>query len=100
MKRNKDIFNLEQTKDLPKDLASYAKVSVKKNGHLKAVDERTRPIIELFKVKKALNNVEIMIGLYRLFKIRRDKKSISMSLSFLAKTNRIKRLSRGLYARI
>lgn len=75
---SKDIFDLENTQDLPKEILKNIEQS-----RLKIFSKESIAILALFELKKELTLAEVMVGLYRKFKLIVDKKKIYQRLHHL-----------------
>lgn len=81
-----DIFDTKNLSDLPDKLIKNLKINPKD-------DE----VMELFKLKNILNINEIIIGIYRKYKIYRSRDWVTNKVYTLNKTNKIKRIKYGTY---
>lgn len=77
-----NIFDTKNIDDLP--------ASVKKNIE-KRTDTTTFKIVSLFDIKKELSVEEVIVGLYRMYKIEKPKERLCSILHFLKKSGRIEK---------
>lgn len=80
-----DIFNLENTSDLTNDCKKQLKL-------LNMRDDAKR-LLELFDKKSPLSIDEIIVGLYRLYKLEKTRVWVSSTLYNLSRKNLIKKIS-------
>jgi hypothetical protein len=78
-----DLFDLDNIKDAPEDVKSELKFP-------KAVSTPTQ-ILELFAIKDTLSVNEIIIGLYRKFKIKKARSTVALTVTRLRSQGIIKK---------
>lgn len=93
----RNIFDLENLYDLPEEIELQLRGGYEKEKSIK------KQILYLFKIKKELTCDEIVVGLYRQFKVIRERGSIHVSLYYLTKNGTLSSYcndERGRYWRI
>lgn len=80
---NQDLFDLDNIKDAPEDVKSELKFP-------KVISTPTQ-VLELFAIKDTLNVNEIIIGLYRKFKIKKARSTIAIIVTRLRSQGIIKK---------
>lgn len=80
-----DIFDTVTTDDLPNDIKDFISHSTK------------RKIFLLFKSKSILTVDEIIVALYRKYKLIKNKPTVRLAIHNLCKSGKIKTLEPGLY---
>jgi len=88
-----NLFDTKNIRDLPRDIVSQL-------GSPGRPARKTQALLELFNMKDHLSADEIMVGLYRLYKIRKTKKAIHTTIHYLIKKGSLKKISRGCYAKV
>lgn len=86
---NENIFNLENTEDIPLD--------VLKNLRIIRCREDTGLLLSLFDKKKRLTIDEILVGLYRLNKMQKTRVWVSSTLYNLSRKNLIRKVKDSKY---
>jgi hypothetical protein len=92
MKSKYKIFDLTQSEDLPPKIAEHVK-----SNSLRRHDAR---ILSLFDIKDVLTPTEIMVGLYRMYKLERSIQAIHTALCKLKKEGFVKTVRKGIYRKI
>jgi len=91
---HKELFDLKNTKDLPKGVVAQISKSAGRPAN------KTRAMLELFDLKDCLSTDEIIVGLYRKYGIKRTKKALHTVIHHLIKKGTLKKLHRGCYAKV
>lgn len=91
MSEEKNIFDLENTDDLPIQI----KKTVSNKRYL-----ITSSVIDLFNKKNKLSITEIVVGIYRINKIILTRQVVSTALSHLCALKKLKRIDCGVYEKI
>jgi hypothetical protein len=84
-----NIFDTVKTEDLPSELLEQLK-----NNALNSYDTK---IMSFFIYKKELNIDEILIALFRKYKIIKTRAWLSNRLYFLSQKNKVKKIAKGKY---
>jgi len=80
-----DIFSLSSLEDLPQDMWGDIK-----SGHIRASKEVLN-LLSLFDLKKSINTDEMMVGLFRKFNLKKDRKWFIETINRLKKKNLVKK---------
>ncbi len=100
MKQKQDIFDINNTNDLPKKLRGKLSIPKANTAAVKnKVQKGTADIISLFELKKELTIDEILVGLYRKYKVEKTKAGVMYTLRVLLKSKFIKKKGRGLFVK-
>lgn len=86
---NNDIFNLKNINDIS--------ASCKKNLKLNGLHDDTKKLLDLFNIKQPLSIDEMIVALYRKFKIEKTRTWVSGTLYNLSRKKLITRLINGNY---
>ena len=89
MNKEIDIFDLDVLEDIPDEL--------RKSIKLKGVGFSTEPILRLFDIKEVLSIDEIIVGLYRLHKVKKTRQWVSSNLYNLKRSGLIEKIQDGSY---
>ena len=81
---NEDIFNLDKIDDIPDGCQKELK--------LFNIRSDTRQLLGLFERKNRLSIDEIIVGLYRLYKLERTRTWVSATLYNLSKKELVKKI--------
>ena len=89
-----NIFNLDKIDDLPE--------AYKKQLKLLNVRDDTRSLLALFDLKDNLSIDEILVGMYRLYKVEKSRVWVSSTLHNLGKKGLIRKIdgTKGKYRKI
>lgn len=88
----KNIFNLKEINDLPKNVSKEIKINKR--------HDVARKLLSLFDIKKELSINEILVGLYRVYKIVKTRIWVSSTLYNLKRSNIIKNITNKTFGRI
>jgi len=93
MKERKDIFDLSDITDISK------KVELNLVGL--RINKKTKKLLDLFNIKTSLSIDEILVALYRLYRIEETREWVSSTLYNLSRKNLVKKhkIIRGFYER-
>jgi len=93
MKERKDIFDLSDITDISK------KVELNLVGL--RIHKKTKKLLDLFNIKTSLSIDEILVALYRLYRIEETREWVSSTLYNLSRKNLVKKhkIIRGFYER-
>jgi predicted nucleic acid-binding protein len=90
---SKELFDLNYTKDLPKEIKEELMITGKKK---KLPDI----VLDLFELQTRLTIKEIMVALWRKHKLSKSKVQIRAALLFLHNENRLKKIDIETYEKI
>ena len=80
-----DIFNLEKTDDIPENFAKELRIV--------SIREEAKLLLGLFDRKNKLTIDEILVGLYRLYKLEKTRVWVSSTLYNLSRKNLVRKVS-------
>lgn len=72
-----NIFDIKNTEDLPEDI----KKNIRKIGDGREINEDTKRLMKLFDLKNPLSIDEIIVSLYRLHGIQKDRRWICYTIN-------------------